>query len=189
MAFASLAHLTRRGEVYYFRRAIPKALMPVFGRREIKVSLQTDHRPTATIRCRDMTNAFERLLERVDGMAVLTQEQIETLLRDYFTRQWSVANEVAHFSRDRHDKEFDPVHEAVMTAEEATALRQRASTHSYTATNRADAHELLEAHGYSAKGIDLEGMDILCHGILLAKAETRRILAARQEGRREDATR
>lgn len=71
MAFASLAHLTRRGEVYYFRRAIPKALMPVFGRREIKVSLQTDHRPTATIRCRNMTNAFERLLERAGQIGVI----------------------------------------------------------------------------------------------------------------------
>jgi hypothetical protein len=135
-----------------------------------------------------MTNAFERLLERVDGMAVLTQEQIETLLRDYFARQWAVAEEVAHFSRDRHDKEFDPVHEAVMTAEEAEALRQRAAARLYTPADRADAKELLEAHGYSAKGIDLEGMDILCHGILLAKAETRRILAALLEGRREDAT-
>lgn len=98
MAFASLAHLTRRGEVFYFRRAIPKALVGRFGRHEIKVSLQTDHRPTATIRCRDMSNAFERWLERVDGMADLTQDQMNALLRTYFSTKWAVANEISAYA-------------------------------------------------------------------------------------------
>lgn len=187
MAFASLAHLTRRGEVYYFRRAIPKALMPVFGRREIKVSLQTDHRPTATIRCRDMTNAFERLLERVDGMAVLTQEQIESLLRDYFARQWEKAKEIEHICREKLDQELDPVHEAAMSVQEATTLRQRAVGGSYNAANRADVHELLEAHGHAIDNVGLEDISTLCNGILRAQSETHRILAAMLGGRYEDA--
>ena len=183
MAFSSVAHLARRGDVFYFRRAIPKALVPVFGRRELKLSLGTDERHTARMRCRDMANAFERMLGEVSGMAALTQEQIEALLRAYFTRQWAVAQEAVHYSSDKHDRELDPAHEAACAKEEANTLRQRAIAHQYDNAIRADARELLDQHGHGAKAVDLEKLDTICNGILRAQAEQRRIFAAMLEGR------
>jgi len=52
--------------------------------------------------------------------------------------------------------------------------------------NRADVHELLEAHGYAIDKIGLEDINILCNGILRAQSETHRILAAMLEKRTED---
>lgn len=181
MAFASVAHLARRGEVFYFRRAIPKALVPVFGRRELKLSLGTAERATARMRCRDMANAFERMLGEVQGMAALTQDQIDGLLRTYFERQWQKANETAALGSQ--DGEFDPAHEAACAKEEANTLRQRAIAHQYDSATRGDARELLDWHGHGAKVVDLEKLDTICNGILRAQAEQRRIFAAMLEGR------
>ena len=81
------------GRVFTFRRAVPRLLVDRLCRHDIKISLQTRHRPTAHIRCRAMTNAFERLVTTVEERADLTAEQIK--VQGTFRQKWEKANQTA----------------------------------------------------------------------------------------------
>lgn len=89
----SSAHLLRRADTYYFRRAIPLQLLEKFGRRELKFSLKTMDRDIANIRCRHFTNMFDLLIRGIEQMGDVTREQIKELVRTYFLRQWQKAND------------------------------------------------------------------------------------------------
>lgn len=184
MALFSVSHLTRRGDVFYFRRVIPKALISAFRRRELKLSLGTAESVTARIRCRDMANAFERMVGEIESMGSLTQGQIEHLLRTYFEREWQKMNEIATLGPD--DNKFDPASEAHEAKEFVESSRKKAIARQYEASVRAEARELLDQHGHEGKKVDLETLHSLCDGILRAQIEQSRIYAATLEGRFSD---
>ena len=185
MAAIGLPYLVIRGGIFYFRRAIPGVLVPVFRRHEIKVSLETGHPPTATIRCRELTNAFERLLWKVQGMKAVSQEQIDAMVRTYFERGWAKANEIVVLGPQ--DVEFDPVYEAELTAEDAKNIQRRLMAHDVDPAIRLVAGDVLAEHGQSFDALDIEGLKLLCQGLLRAQAEQRRMLVAMLQGRFSDA--
>src|SRR5262249_26017141 len=90
-----IAHLARRGGVYYFRAPVPRGLLEKFGCREIKLSLETRDPQTARLRCRACSSAFERLVAGVRVMPDLTQEQITKLLRGFLEQELSKTAELA----------------------------------------------------------------------------------------------
>src|ERR1700719_3606825 len=89
VAHFKIAHLARRGGVYYFRAPVPRGLVEKFSCREIKLSLQTRDPQIARLRCRACSSAFERLVAGVRGMPELTQEQITKLLRGFLEQELS----------------------------------------------------------------------------------------------------
>ena len=85
MPFAGINHLVIRGPNFYFRRAFPKHVGDLTGRRELKLSLLTQDLRIAKIRCRSATNCFERLLWGAQAMPELTREKLDDLICDYFS--------------------------------------------------------------------------------------------------------
>ena len=79
-------YLFRRGNWFYFRRGIPLQLRRRFKRREIKVSLGTDHPGTARRLCRVVANRFDGMIALAKVMPELTPQVIERLLKDYFAK-------------------------------------------------------------------------------------------------------
>lgn len=69
-------YLVKRGEIYYFRMAIPTDLRSRFGSVEVKTSLKTDDWRLARLRCRYLSNRFERLFMAAETMPELTQDQL-----------------------------------------------------------------------------------------------------------------
>ncbi len=53
--------LVRRGGVFYFRMAVPKDLVEVVGRGEVKTTLNTTDRVKATLLCRKISNDMDLL--------------------------------------------------------------------------------------------------------------------------------
>ena len=68
--------LCRRGNQYYFRRAIPLQYRNLFGRGETKVSLGTDKPGSARRRCRYVTDLSEQLIALAIGMPELSHKRL-----------------------------------------------------------------------------------------------------------------
>ncbi len=92
----ALTYLTRRGNVYWFRMAVPLDLVERVGRREIKVSLRTSSLAVARLRCQRLGSGILQLIARVRAMPELSQETIERLARRYFEQQLSSTEELAY---------------------------------------------------------------------------------------------
>lgn len=116
-------HMLRRGEVFYFRRAIPRGLWLRFGCREIKASLRTRDPFAARIRCRLFSNAFEHLIATVGRRSDLAKTQIDQLVRTYFEKLLSQAEETAYLAPS--DPQLDIQFEIAGLSEEREEIRQR----------------------------------------------------------------
>ena len=81
------SHLVRRGDIFYFRSAIPAHARALFSRLEIKVSLRTTDRRQATLRQRWLSYLWEDLLQAVRSMAVTTPFRIDQAVQQYFREQ------------------------------------------------------------------------------------------------------
>jgi len=177
-------YLCKRDRIFYFRRAVPIHLMERFGRREIKVSLRTRNEFTARIRCREISNWFERLMVRVARMPNLTKDKIDSLLQGYFEGLFSKAEELAVMLPD--DPDIDLSFEIDGLRSEQTSLKKRIGERDYDNVTQHDAQELITTNGYAAPGLSNEEFDAVCNGILRAKAEQCRILRAMLRGEYED---
>ncbi|SBW05075.1 putative integrase/resolvase recombinase protein [uncultured Alphaproteobacteria bacterium] len=180
MAFQRLSHLVRRGDVFAFRMAVPRSLWARCGLREIKGSLKTGDPFTARMRCRTLSDVFERLIRELPAMPDLTPDVVKSLIRSYFERCLSTAEEVAYLAPQ--DQSVDLVFEAGETLAESEQLRKLLVAHDYDPVTRNAANEVLAQVGASRKTVGLEQFDKVCNGVLRARIETRRILAAKLRG-------
>jgi len=78
----ALTYLTRRGNVYWFRMAVPSDLVERLGRREVKASLGTSSLAAARQRCQHLGSAVLQFIARIRSMPELSQETIKRLARD-----------------------------------------------------------------------------------------------------------
>ena len=76
----ALTYLTRRGNVYWFRMAVPSDLVERLGRREVKASLGTSSLAAARQRCQHLGSAVLQFIARIRSMPELSQETIKRLL-------------------------------------------------------------------------------------------------------------
>ena len=79
------AHLVRRGNVFYFRAAIPSKLQSVFVRREFKVSLRTTDAEHARLKQRWASCFWEELIQFIAIMPKLKISNLDGLVRAFFT--------------------------------------------------------------------------------------------------------
>lgn len=177
-------HLTLRGHTFYFRRAIPRNLRARLGRCELKASLKTSDRSVARIRCRELTNHFERLFLQIQSMPELTHEMINKLVRSYFKRVMQVWNlTTVHGPKD---PDFDSMDQASLSEDFVIKLRQQAAAHTYDQNTQREAEELLKEAGHEGATKDSDEFDAVCHGILRAKIEQHSIYAALLKGEFKD---
>ena len=72
----SIPRVMRRGDVFYFRMAVPKRWVPTVGKQEIKLSLQTCDPIKSRLRGRSFSNAFDLLFEELSRMHPLSTETV-----------------------------------------------------------------------------------------------------------------
>lgn len=180
MAFQRLSHLVRRGDVFAFRMAVPRSLWARCGLREIKGSLKTGDPFTARTRCRTLSDAFERLIRELPAMPELNPDVVKSLIRSYFEKCLSTTEEIAYLAPQ--DQAVDLTFEAEETLVESERLRKLLVAHDYDPVTRSEAEEVLAQVGASRKSVGLEQFDNVCNGMLRARIETRRILAAKLRG-------
>ena len=169
--------LVQRGRVYYFRRAVPCGLRSRVGRRELKVSLKTTELVIAKLRCRKFSNRFEQMMETVRAMPPLGKDKIEQLIRAFFADLLSKADEHAYLMPQ--DDMVDRKAEGKALEGDQDRLHDKIASRSYDGATRAEANELLAPFG---AGTGNEDFDAVCNGILRAKLEQTRILAAMLRG-------
>lgn len=172
----NVTHLTRRGGVFWFRMAVPRHLNSRFGIQEIKGSLKTGNTFLAKMRCRMLSTAFERLIVQVGIMPELTPETTKGMVRDYFQKCLNRSEEIALLAP--FDDAIDMDEEARLLNESREDLKQKLAKREHDAFTTMEAKEALAEIGtHGPVGSDLFGL--LCDGILRARIEDRRILAAK----------
>jgi uncharacterized protein DUF6538 len=177
----TLAHLVVRNGLYYWRAAVPRALNARLGRRELKCSLRTRDPREARLRCRELSNRFERLLGNVEHMAELNREQIDELLRAFFAEGLPKVNEEAGLLP--FDRQLDLGAELELIKSTEGQLRGQAAKRQYDELTKSTARKVLADNGLKPIPEASETFAQLCEGVLRARAEHHRILAARLEGR------
>jgi hypothetical protein len=122
-------HLVRRGEIFYFRVALPRALSKRVGMAEWKASLHTKDADRARILCRVCSNAIENLISQIVLMPELTVPLIQSMLQEHFRECLKRASEVAHLLP--LDERLDRDGEIVRYHEEQKALRSAIGARQY----------------------------------------------------------
>jgi len=128
----ALTYLIRRGNVYWFRMAVPLDLVERIGRREIKVSLRTSSLAVARPRCQRLGSAMLQLIARVRVMPELSQKTIQDLARRYFEQQLSSTEELAYLIPS--DPAIDRAFEAQDSMDEAERLRTSLAVSEHSST-------------------------------------------------------
>ncbi len=184
MAYSGVLHLFRRGEMFIFRMAVPRHLWPRIRLREIKGSLKTRDPFTARMRCRSLSNAFERLIDRVAAMPELTYDSIRKLIRDYFQKCLNKSEETAFIIPD--DPKIDVDFEVQGMREEIENLQKSLARKQYSPFVKIEAEEILEQAGHSPSSVGIETRDLIRNGVLRAQIEDHRVLIAKLEGQYEN---
>ena len=179
-------YLFRRGNWFYFRRGIPLQLRRRFKRREIKVSLGTEHPGTARRLCRVVANRFDRLIALAKVMPELTPQVIERLLKDYFAKGLGDFRDTLELATTDPSSGFEPEAELEFIVSELPQLKQRLVKRDYDSLTQVEAKKSTEAAGYDVPGKNSDNWDVLCHGILRARTEQFRIFAAMLNGNYDD---
>ena len=180
MANYKLAHLCRRGDVLYFRMVVPRALARRLGKRELNLSLKTSDPTIGRLRCRLLSSLLTMLLFRVATMPDLTHMSINDLVRRYYEDALKTISEVALLGPQ--DPRFDFEAEILGAHNDELVYRQRIAQRQYDDFTVAKARKLLDDSGFKPLAKASKQFDAICHGILRADAERRRVLVALLQG-------
>jgi len=184
MSSVSTPHLIRRGGVYYFRKAVPTALLDLFGTRELKYSLKTSDRQLANIRCRMFSNIFEQLVRGIERMSGINPEQVKQLVRDYFVQQWQKTND--DYWMIARDTVLDKIDEADNSVEKIAELREELASNQFSNYTHHVAQDIIKTAGLKIN-VGHDEFTEVCQGILRAHIQARTILIAKLKGMHESA--
>lgn len=184
----TLKCLVKRGDIYYFRLAIPTKLRHRFGCIELKASLKTDDRWLARRRCRYLSHVFEELFISLALMPEITQDQLQNIARSYFRSLLIEGNDLIFkiendlFSHsDNRAAERDEWLEHAKEREER--LRELDHTGEATDIFMNAAKTLLQEHGVKDNG---DSRDVMSQYIVRAQIEQHRIFQAKLRKRYQD---
>lgn len=178
MGRSRVQRLARRGDIFWFRMAVPAALVSRFGLTEIKGTLRTQDRMLATRRCRRLSNSLDALMDIV-ASSDLSQDTVRALLRGCFER-----------CLENADAEIDAAMGQGRTAPDllAECEKECAEVKSQLAGRNPQLWTAVELVGMAADaGIDLSRLSPrdrqrLVEGIYRAHIEGYRYRAARLSG-------
>lgn len=179
----ALKNLVKRGEIYYFRLAIPTGLQSRFGCKEMKSSLRTDNRRVARLRCRILSNQFEELFSYIPIMSDLTPDQLQNIARGYFRDLlvqgndtiFRIENDLFNHTDERANEQQEWLDGSIDREARLRELNQAGkAANIFVGT----ADTLLERHGANPKAAG-EGRDILSQYIVRAQIEQERIFQAK----------
>jgi len=124
---AGLTHVYRRGAVYWWRRRVPRALVPIFGRPELRFSLSTHIRRDAAHRAARLRVATDVAFGEVEQAVVdglrLTPLGMKAIVDELVRGELEAAERERALAPPRTPAEADA---AVAAAEQARAAVQHA---------------------------------------------------------------
>lgn len=178
-----MPRLVRRDGVFYFRMAVPKALVPAMRRTEVKATLRTGDFTIARTRARRLSEACETLFGEMRRMPELTLAEIDGRLRAYMQDSLDRGLELARFMPG---DTVDVNAEVIGLRGDIEQLRKQLASRSFTPDVIATAHHLL-AETSAGGHLPLGSVRHASEGVARARIENARILAARLEGRYDEA--
>lgn len=173
-------HVVRRGSNFYFRIAVPRALIELLGTIEIKVSLRTSDAICAKMRGRVFSNAAEALFRDLRPMANMSNELIRDRAREYFKSALSKSLEHAFLLPS--DPKWDSQAEIAYLNAHEIKLREGLVAQSFTPSIQSDALDILGISQLTPGTKASEAFQFACNAIARAKIEDARILAAQLAG-------
>lgn len=184
MSVRNLPNLFRRGDVYYFRRAIPKDICNQLHRAELNWSLKTRDNCTARIRCRLFANRFEQFVRDIRRMPHLDKKAIDQMLRSYFADLVSKCEEIVTLGPD--DPLIDMEHEIKGNDELLTAMRHDMATGCVDKLTFQEARSIISQNFGPDIKVPADELRSIHNGILRARIESLRILQAMLQGRYDE---
>jgi hypothetical protein len=136
-----MPRVVRRGNQFYFRVAVPLALVERVGQRELKVSLRTCSPSEAKCRGRVLSNAVDVLFARLIRMTKLTQQEVHERIRAYFQDALNWCQEQALFIPT--DKALDVAAEIASLGAYEQDLRKQLAALAYPPSVEAEAQSIL----------------------------------------------
>ena len=103
----SIARVERRGDVFYFRMAVPKQWVSTVGKREIKLSLRTCKPTKSRLRGRALSNAMDVLFDGLQYLPSVSPQVIKERSRISFQR---LLHREMHAKRSRGTKYWGRSH-------------------------------------------------------------------------------
>lgn len=179
----SIDRLLRRGDTFYFRVVVPRDLLATFGRSEIKCSLRTTDRRLARLRCRALSNAFEKLFSEVRTVPQVTYEMVNERVKRYFQLALNDALELSQ--QLPSDPQVDLKAEVSFLRQRIETFRDDLARQSFGPTMIEGARHLLDQLT-GDKDYDLALLQYACSGLLRAEIEKARVLAGQLSGRYEE---
>jgi integrase len=158
--------------------SVPKGWVATMGRGEVKTSLKTSDRSTATLLCRKISNDLDVLFSNRLNMTSSPLEQIDQRIRDIFQ---DALNE-GHVFRQVYGPDIDKDDAAATVEERQNSLKAALQSQHYDKGLLSDAKALV---GHLPDNPTISQSDAIqhaCEGILRARVEADRILAARLRG-------
>lgn len=179
-----MPRLVRRDGVFYFRMAVPKQLVPALRRTEVKTTLRTSDLPTARRRTRRLSEAFETLFEELGRMPDQTFEAIDARVREYMQASLNKGLELARFMPG---DTVDTNAEVVGLREDINRLRDQLASQTFAPDIVSTARSLLAQAPSDGAFQTLDAVHHASEGVARARIENARILAARLEGKHDEA--
>ena len=180
----SMPRLVRRDGVFYFRVAVPKPLVPVLRRTEVKTTLRTGELSVAKTRARRLREACDALFGDLRRMPDLTQEEIDRRLRAYMQES---LNNGLEFARFIPGDTIDTNAEVIGLRDDIKRLREQLASQLFKEDVVATAKHLLSQPPSVPGHLPLSAIQHASEGVARARIENARILAARLEGRYDEA--
>lgn len=146
-----LDYLVRRGQQFYFRRAIPSLAIPHLNKSEIKLSLRTNQPDIARRRCRVISNVFERFFDYCGLMSDLPANVIDKIIKDYFAAAMQEVREIVKDGVGGPNPGIDVAQELVGTDKFLKSLKSELASRNFQLGTIGIAENATENTGYRHK--------------------------------------
>ena len=166
-------HLSRRGGVYYFRKATPYEVRPRIGYRELKISLRTREPKCARQRCQKVTGIVDVLLEEVQRMPELSDEAVSALARSELEGQLAAICKGADSAAKEGPDEMK--FQQIASEEHTNDLKRQLKFREFEKAIVEAAKFGAEKMGVTPEDLNQEQLHLICAAVARAWCERNRL--------------
>ncbi|NGO49763.1 site-specific integrase [Allomesorhizobium camelthorni] len=175
-----MQRLLRRGDMFYFRAAVPTQWRRAINCTEIKLTLRTTDRAMAAVRCRHMSNAFDLFFGRSALLSKPSVQQLDAAVRAYFQEQLNRALLISHDLPD--DPALDLDAEIDGLREDIARLTGDLKSKTFDPLTLAKADEIVQVQTPDEKVASLDLVEYVRTGVTRARIERAKYLVKALSG-------
>lgn len=175
-----MQRLLRRGDVFYFRAAVPTEWRAAISATEIKLTLRTTDRNVAAVRCRHMSNAFDLLFGRSAFLSNPSIPQLDMAVREYFQEQLNKALLISYDLPDDPALDIDAEIEGLR--EDIARLTAELKAKTFDPLTLAEADGIVQAQVAGEKVPPLDIVEYVRRGVTRARIERAKYLVKALSG-------